>query len=90
MFYRGIDPIVGSISNEFGPDYTTFYSEDGAILFDPEATREEHILDFAEAAYRQVGLKLNREKCKCTLREDVTFMGVVFSRDKAVDVKLST
>ena len=42
----------------------------------------EEVLAEIERLFALIGLEVNKDKCKCTRTEDITFMGISFSCNK--------
>jgi len=37
------------------------------------------VIEYASAKFKEIGLNIKYEKCKCTIDEDVDFMGVKYN-----------
>ena len=62
--------------------------EDLLLALDDNMNVEE-VLAEIEHLFALIGLEVNKDKCKCTRTEDITFMGISFSCNKQERIPLA-
>ena len=59
------------------------------LLAISDSDNADNVIKDVKELFSYIGLEVNSAKCKCTRDEDITFMGVTFSRDKQEVIPLA-
>lgn len=87
VFCAAIDPVLEKLA-ELKCEVIAY--ADDVLIGLPSFLAVNDILNNAEILFAEIGLHLNKTKCKNTLDEDVNFVGFTFPHDKEKRVTIAS